>query len=310
VLLHQSSEFSMATRHVLDLPREIRDQIYVLAFSSSTGYICHSLTYDSDPPIRRLIGFRPPSSACWSDNVSIPLLQTCRQIYGEAQGLVFKHNIWVGGRVEHFALRFPKIQPLLGHRIQHLWVEIDLTYRRGLEYAAKSLQMLRTLAEQNAQLRSITLRIATGKYEMMRLINLDQYGEPVWLDSGQLNPHVGERLLEEYVTVFLDACGQRSWPGVQRKLEFEVDRLDERCSHDPGGFVKKLHNAFGGELWFRHQKIGQSSEAGGNAFCDRLCYKDGEEISKPFAKSAAYHGWQVVWFRADNESYWKGAINS
>jgi hypothetical protein len=293
----------MAIVSILDLPREIRDRIYIFAVCSSSGYVYHHLT-SSDTPTRKLIPFSPPAHVCLRDSIALSLLQTCRQIHQEAEDAIYKHNIWVGGSVREFVSRFSKVRTLHGPRLRHIWLQVEMSERTDLDMTSEALKILRTWAEQGCRLQTVTLRVVTGKVEMSDVADLHRWAEEFEEKFGKSHRQNANMLLDEYMRIFRRECGLSEWPGVQRKLEFEAEQIRERCSEDPGGIVELLHDSFGGELWFRERLGVQSSDAEEPVFKDRLCYKDGTELLRPFAKCAGSRGWQLAWFKGDDDQFW------
>ena len=79
---------NMPNRSFLDLPREIRDQIYMSALISPTGYV---IPYGSGLRVEVLIPFTPPDiiiDRC----TALPLLRTCNKICSEAKDVVYQHK--------------------------------------------------------------------------------------------------------------------------------------------------------------------------------------------------------------------------
>jgi hypothetical protein len=76
---------------------------------------------------------------------------------------------------------------------------------------------------------------------------------------------------KEYFAAFLQQRAGR----VQRKLGI-LNLKNPTVAVELLKFIKAMHAAFGGELWFRTGDGGPKS--------DPLCYKDDEEILQPFEK--------------------------
>jgi hypothetical protein len=117
-------------------------------------------------------------------------------------------------------------------------------------------------------LQTVTLNVVAGVDEMMALIDLRTFGEPLSSASGEFNPNVARKLFGEYLKVLRNSWGKYDgqWAGVKRKLELRVEYLRKQYIGDPKEMVKAMHSAFEGELWID----------------SRLCYKDGRKVLEPF----------------------------
>jgi hypothetical protein len=100
--------FDKSIFSMLQVPREIRDQIY-LSVLAPTGYMYLSPTHLFDPQSR--FKARPcTADGAWTGvELKLSLLRTCKQVFNETKALLFKHNtIIVSDSATYFKFtRFP-----------------------------------------------------------------------------------------------------------------------------------------------------------------------------------------------------------
>jgi hypothetical protein len=277
----------MSVNFILSLPREVRDQIYIYALSSPTGYLCTSIR-TKDLKHFALMPFEPPHCVHF-ERIQLSLLQTCKQIYQEAKGIVYERNIWAVLNICQLLWQFRELDAGLSHRVRNIWLGVDLAHRGSLKDTVRVLEVLSGWAQQAGNLQNVTLNVISKKDDMHELMDLRLFGEPVTTPNGELNPSIGKNLFQEYITVLRDSWGKydEQWAGVNRKLELRVSHLNDCSIGQPRETVKEMHDAFRGELWID----------------GRLCYKDGIEILQPFNRD--FRGeWQVAWFREEDDWFW------
>jgi hypothetical protein len=216
--------------------------------------------------------------------VDFPLLRSCKQINLEAKDIVYKYNTWAIPIIGDLSWRY--LDEVLGHRVRHVWLKANFLSRNGLDHTGKSLELLSRLSEQAGNLQTVTLNVVVGIDEMMTLIDLKFYGEPLKSATGRFNPCAGEMLLDEYLTVLRNSRGKYDgqWAGVKRKLELLVEELRDEDNSNPGKMVEEMHDAFTGELWIDN----------------RLCYSDRREVFRPFNWEGM---WQIAWFN-NRSPFW------
>lgn len=189
----------MPGKSILELPSEIRQQIYTYAFSSPTGYL-YALPRDGNYERFTLAPFEPPDCIC-GGLIALPLLQTCKLINWEARDVVYEHNTWAIPYIGDLLWKFWELDAGLSHRVRHIWLKVDFTHRPGLRDTAKSLDVLSRWAQQAGNLQTVTLNAVAGIEEMMNVIDLRTFGEPLFSTMAGLNPKVGEKLFDEYLRV-------------------------------------------------------------------------------------------------------------
>jgi hypothetical protein len=85
---------------LLRLPREIRDQICLMALCSPTGYVI-LLPYDEAARthfrVQHFLPWKTPEyNLSLESSINLALLQTCRQLYWECKDIFWKVNrVWV-----------------------------------------------------------------------------------------------------------------------------------------------------------------------------------------------------------------------
>jgi hypothetical protein len=85
---------------LLRLPREIRDQIYLMVLCSPTGYVT-LLPYDEAARthfrVHHFLPWKTPEyNLSLESSINLALLQTCRQLYWECKDIFWKENrVWV-----------------------------------------------------------------------------------------------------------------------------------------------------------------------------------------------------------------------
>jgi hypothetical protein len=252
---------------LLDLPREIREQIYIYTLFSPTGILCP----DRPPNTANLFAFQifeSPYYDSYNLTLSLSLLQTCKQINAEAKDVIYKHNA--------FAVQNFDELPQLSRHVEHIFLSIELEYREDLENTAEALDVL----SRRENLTTLTLFTCKGFCEMNSLMELRLFGERPIFRWGEVNPHAGEKLFDEYLTVLRNSWGKYDgqWAGVARKLFLQVESVNPGPG-DAKKVVEDMHDAFKGELWID----------------DRLCYKDGQEVLQAFEYCDLIKGPQIVW---------------
>lgn len=277
----------MPGNSILELPSEIRLQIYTYAFSSPTGYLC-ALPRHENYERFTLAPFEPPN-CIRGGLIALPLLQTCRLINSEARDVVYEHNTWAIPYIGDLLWKFRELDAGLSHRVRHIWLKVDFTHRPGLRDTAKSLDVLSRWVQQAGNLQTVTLNAVAGTEEMMEVIDLRTFGEPLYSAMGRFNPRAGEKLFDEYLRVLRDSWAEdhSRWAGVKRKLELRVEYVRQGYIGDPREMVKEMHDAFKGELWID----------------GKLCYKDGEEVLQPFEWDRSAGILQIAWFR-NHSRFW------
>ena len=123
-----------------DLPRELRDQIYIYALSSPTGYVFAMIPAVDLKPFK-LLPFHPPG-AIYPGRIRLSLLQTCKQIHREAKGVIFEHNTWAILIISQLLWQFQELDASLSLQVRHIWLGIDFTDRDLLRDTARALHIL------------------------------------------------------------------------------------------------------------------------------------------------------------------------
>jgi hypothetical protein len=270
----------MSRNFILSLPREVRDQIYIYALSSPTGYL-HAAVRTQDLKHFALLPFELPN-IIHPGRIRLSLLQTCKQVYQEAKDIVYEQNTLIVLNPYQLLRQYRELDTDLSHRVRNIWLGVDLAHRVSLKDTARALEVLSRWAEQARNLRTVTLNVISKKEDMHELMDLRLFGEP---DTTHTRGGFRD-LFKEYLTVLRNSWGKydEQWAGVKRKLELYIGHLNERSLGQPGEMVKELHDSFGGELYID----------------GRLCYKDGTEVLQPFKRD--FRGeWQVAWFREDDD---------
>jgi hypothetical protein len=112
--------FDKSIFSMLQVPREIRDQIY-LSVLAPTGYMYLSPTHLFDPQSR--FKARPcTADGAWTGvELKLSLLRTCKQVFNETKALLFKHNtIIVSDSATYFKFtRFPY------YRLQQVQISVN-----------------------------------------------------------------------------------------------------------------------------------------------------------------------------------------
>ena len=282
----------MPAKSLLDVPPEIRERIYIHALSSPTGYITPvpkgNVNSAGRSAAYRLATFELPSTnfepprEVGGDDVAFPLLQTCKRIYAEAKHLVYQHNTlaficdsWVSPRY---------LQPRICEHVQRIWIGVDLTVPDELEEMSRTFNLIHRWAEGGVPLRTYTLAVAADFYTLRILVLSREMDGP----CNQLGQTFAEYM--EILRTEREMHNDSAVDGVHRRLELRTDFFHAH-QMDPGNTIEDFHEAFGGEeLW-----VG-----------DKLCYKHGAEILRPFARCR--DGWQLAWFQEDDDVYWGRAL--
>src|ERR1700731_4361894 len=119
----------MSLNFILSLPREVRDQIFIYALSSPTGYIYTSIC-TADRKHFALLPFELPNCVN-PGRIRLSLLQTCKQIYQEAKDVVYEQNTWAVLSPYHILSQFQELDAGLSHRVRNIWLGVNLAHRYG-----------------------------------------------------------------------------------------------------------------------------------------------------------------------------------
>ena len=261
---------------LLELPRELRHQIYVEVLSSPTGYLIPSPLTSLYSLEKQRFLLQPFDTLSYSTSnhgrILLNIILTCKQIHQEARDIVFETNTWAISTTRRvlFGWQFKGLDINLGCRMRHVCLDICLSDRSFLENTTEALRVLSKWAHEGGNLKTMTLYVIRDYKEMMRVLNIRAFGEPLEpFHNGYLDPNAGHKLYHEYLAVFRKSWGQfdTQWAGARRKLDLRMGHIiTEPCVGDPSAMVKEMHDAFGGELWFN----------------GKLCYENGKEILQPF----------------------------
>jgi len=135
--------------------------------------------------------------------------------------------------------------------VRNIRVGIDLAYRLGLRDTARALKVLSGWAERAGNLRTVMLNVISKKEDMHELMDLGLFGDPDTTLTGEFNLNVGKKLFNEYLTLLRKSSGEYDGQraGVDRKLELNIEHLNEHFHGQPGEMVKEnVMIVFGGEL--------------------------------------------------------------
>jgi hypothetical protein len=247
------------------------------------------MTHGTDRGRFALVPFEPPSNLHFG-RIQMSLLQTCKQIYQEAKDVVYEQNTLALLGPDQLLYEFRELDKAISHRVRNIWLAVNLADRSQLKSTARALEVLSIWAQQSGSLRNVTLCVSSGNTAMHDLMDLRLFGESETTFTGEFNQNVGAKLFQQYLKVLRNSWGKYDgqWAGVKRRLELRIGYLKDLAIYHPKELVEELHKAFGGELWID----------------GRPCYKDGIEIVQPFQRD--FRGaWQVVWFREDDNWYWR-----
>ena len=113
----------------LDLPRELRDQIYHYAFCVSGAIFIYSLPYYAPPrPIAKLVRYQnegPSEPQALGNALAMGLLQTCRQLHSEGSVVLYGTNRF---RVWLF-LSETDLAPVYRRLVHHIIFTTEADYR-------------------------------------------------------------------------------------------------------------------------------------------------------------------------------------
>ena len=292
----------------LDLPFQIRFQIYALALSYSSGYF-HPLPQwgDSIEGVLRtpsgqirynLFEFEPPFYV--TQNLApFTLMRTCKQLSSEASNAFYELNTFAIPDISSLVLQFHNLSSFLIPRIRHIW--LGLSFKSDPNWTVRALETLYAwTTSPDSVLKTITINVAACDTELQDLI---------------LECNSNHRLFKLHLMALSSSHGDEfpAWAtkGVSRRLEVYAHDLTynlplshrssspctKKCSgtlftaKSPLALAHTLHEAFVGELW-----IG-----------DRLCFKDGEKLRETFAVDKEgqctdeFGRWNLAWFREEDE---------
>jgi len=290
-----NSSYTVLTLHIVrtapldffvGIPREIRDQIYEIVFTSPNGCIV-LIDFYSNKPSHLNEAIRPCSP--YTGTVNVSCLRTNSQFYAECKDLLFKFNqvqLWPSQLTP--ALRSKNI--LTFERIQHLTLTVDLKGREDYDFLA-NLEGLVTRPSSN--LRKITF-IFEAKHIPDKFMDPDY---DMHADSRHwkcLRPTIllylrflrnARRYLSHVERKLIFTCGDFNgffdWTHMVSPATneiFEIDTIDG---------IRELNDAFGGELWEGAV----------------LCYKDGVKLAAPFRVFREHYKAAVARNAAEDAAY-------
>ena len=218
VLIQDATPFSF-----LDLPRELRDNVYTHVLASSSNAVTLSP---------------------WTIEVmrSMSILRTCKQVQRECKDIIWYHNGLHLRAPTQLYKRFAGLMDVDDlHRIEHIEITLELLDRDELEWMCSGLRALATLSEKGS-LKSISL-IAIND----RPRGIKEYEEELDLMcSGDI---VDGRLFGGGSDDKKSLIFKTSWPhfshwGKQRWLrEMLLDRSDTT------DLLQELHTIFRGKVY-------------------------------------------------------------
>ena len=187
---------------------------------------------------------------------------------------------------EDLAAKLKIIPAYIYPNLRYIWLMVDMRHRGHLPDTAAALDILAGLTKaKGGSSTELTLGIARNGVEIYKLDGACEYGVDShfkseiyynrlidWEDWDDWNDEftkIGKdtMIFDRYLTIFRQnrEKHQNEWVGVKRKLDMWAVSLP-RSLLDPYEMIRKLNEAFRGELWI-----------GG-----KLCYRDGEELLRPF----------------------------
>ena len=264
---------------MFDLPLEIRDRIYSYVLSSPTAYVLPAVHYNATGTMAYELYFvkrnywpHPSWERVPDSQITLSLLQTCKQISSEAQSHIYLQNTLV---LQNFET-FEHVHPRLGQWARHIWINSRLfgKHRVNAQGTVYALEVIYGWVVQGGPLRTFTLNVVPNcnrfKYLVMGFYN--------------------ERLrFEEGIALLRNSRDSQfpEWKTIQRRLDLCVGKWRAPPRWDPYPTLHALHDAFGGELWINGQ----------------LCYRNGKEIVRAFERCIVFeHGksldqwWQALWY--------------
>lgn len=273
--------------HLLrDIPRELRDQIYGYAFQTT----CSCVTFRSTINGRfQILPYDPQNDSCLSDYPipSLGLLSTCRQIYNEAQHILWKQNslgLWPS---DVFCNWIDLPERALGN-VQHVEVNLDLTDSDDVKWAEKAFKRFSAWSAKGS-LRRITLNPMRDENMKLDVKWMQRVEEAIDMrrkkeEERTRKSAVDERLrlYGKWMELFREAGGNEGYLGgrIEKKVviktcwdkwerEDQSSWLQKRRSGDAAqmeAVMTDFNETFGGELWANGE----------------LCYKDQQQIRRVF----------------------------
>ncbi|KAH8819082.1 hypothetical protein F5884DRAFT_759412 [Xylogone sp. PMI_703] len=247
----------MTLNFLTDIPRELRDKIYVYVLgcaSVSDPIPLFPRVFRRPNPRRGRRTYNPSAITATSEEhitVHLALLLTCKQIRGECKDLIWFYNgLWIPGR-EETALHY-KLERYCGSEqfrlIRSVVVRLELLDWEELTWFSRSLHPLITPAGQGT-LRSIKLLAKTDRLATIRdfvnLSNLRKHCECVdgrWYRVAQWS--------SQQVRYHRNFVINTGWPRFSDEKKQRWIR--EILVHDVVGMdvlLEDLNEMFGGEIY-------------------------------------------------------------
>lgn len=226
-----------------------------------------------------------PNDLDLRQSIFLDLTRTCKQIYEETKGLFYKRNSLILWSPSAVILYYSLHQKRYLDLIQNMWLRIDIT--RRLDGLPKALACLSQTAK-SGMLKTLTINLAGDAVELDDMLNSHLDNEQWSIIYGTTSAHAYVSLFQQFLEIIKRGFAGVEWGNVQRKVHITAESTDRvLIEHKPNTMVYQLHEAFGGELWV----------------ADRLCYKNGEELVRPFAWNV-YSTVDFVFHREGDISYW------
>ena len=256
----------------LGLPLEIREMVYGYILASSTGHIIiqqkdselvktnhlsrHEFEY-FDPRTRRGVEREPDlAMRCVSSQMN---LEFTHFLYRTSK--IFFPWAWMLNKINY---TFPRVT----HSFQHVVIEMCLWSARDSHLGV--LQALSSWAA-TGHLKSVTIRAKERRFLVCVLDDLMDR----WSDS-KVDP--ANPAWSHFIAPYQETFSREPWTKINRRLELPISEKfrPSEWDLDPNLMMMDLHRTFGGEL----STVGTLGQK--LCSCCNLCYRDGEEIHKPF----------------------------
>ena len=238
----------MSSFRFLDLPPELRNEVYFWALNSPTGNLL---------PVQRInprryemrVSVLPGDELQTLGLFNQNLILTCKQVHSEASGLIYHYNTFI--MLDPNYLRAALFyQPRHVYRIEHMWIAINVLDSEGRQRMEEALMHLGGCARAG-NLRTLTFCLAHTTHHFRYLDSLWRVKGPLW---------------ERLVRTIAEGFAGPEWKGIKRTLLIRTRYpMDPIGPHKLDQLLRILHEAIGGDLVAGH----------------RLCFRDGQLLIDP-----------------------------